>query len=263
MITIEASLVSPDAYGVGPELRLHGEEFVPGLRLLVDALRPYGIPVGIQLWHPGRQTLLGEPIAPSPIPLSSADAGPARADASRRSATLVDYYALSAWVSQQAGFDFVEIHGAHCYLPCEFISPLSNRRTDEYGGPLENRARFPLEIVEAIRARVRHRLPGHVPDQRRRGRRGRLRGRGRRGRLPAPGGRGRLRDQRLGGQLVRAPPDDRADVPPARLPAAARRADPRGGRRPRDRRRAASTTRRSRRPRSPEARPTSSRSAAR
>ena len=67
--------------------------------------------------------------------------------------TLVDYYALSAWVSQEAGFDFVEIHGAHCYLPCEFISPLSNRRTDEYGGSLENRARFPLEIVEAIRAR--------------------------------------------------------------------------------------------------------------
>ena len=71
MITLEASLVSPDAYGVGPELRLHGDQFVPGLRRLVDALRPSGIPVGIQLWHPGRQTLLGEPIAPSPVPSSS------------------------------------------------------------------------------------------------------------------------------------------------------------------------------------------------
>jgi 2,4-dienoyl-CoA reductase-like NADH-dependent reductase (Old Yellow Enzyme family)/thioredoxin reductase len=152
MITLEASLVSPDAYGVGPELRLHGEEFVPGLRRLVEALRPSGIPVGIQLWHPGRQTLLGEPIAPSPVPLSSRTPVPHELTVDEIR-TLVDYYALSAWVSQEAGFDFVEIHGAHCYLPCEFISPLSNRRTDEYGGSLENRARFPLEIVEAIRAR--------------------------------------------------------------------------------------------------------------
>jgi 2,4-dienoyl-CoA reductase-like NADH-dependent reductase (Old Yellow Enzyme family) len=153
MITIEASLVSPDAYGVGPELRLHGEEFVPGLRQLVDALRPSGIPVGIQLWHPGRQTLLGEPIAPSPIPLSSRTPVPHELTLEEIH-TLVDYYALSAWVSQQAGFDFVEIHGAHCYLPCEFISPLSNRRTDEYGGPLENRARLLVETVEAIRREV-------------------------------------------------------------------------------------------------------------
>ena len=152
MITLEASLVSPDAYGVGPELRLHGEEFVPGLRRLVDALRPSGIPVGIQLWHPGRQTLLGEPIAPSPVPLSSRT--PVPHELSREEIhALVDFYALSAWTSQQAGFDFVEVHGAHCYLPCEFISPLSNRRTDEYGGSLENRARFALEIVEAIRGR--------------------------------------------------------------------------------------------------------------
>jgi 2,4-dienoyl-CoA reductase-like NADH-dependent reductase (Old Yellow Enzyme family)/thioredoxin reductase len=158
MITLEASLVSPDAYGVGPELRLHGEEFVPGLRRLVDALRPSGIPVGIQLWHPGRQTLLGEPIAPSPVPLSSRT--PVPHELSREEIRmLVDFYARSAWVSQEAGFDFVEVHGAHCYLPCEFISPLSNRRTDEYGGSLENRARFALEIVEAIRARCGSEFP--------------------------------------------------------------------------------------------------------
>jgi len=152
MLTIEASLVSPDAYGVGPELRLHGEEYIPGLRRLVEALRPYEIPIGIQLWHPGRQTLLGTPIAPSPVPLSSRTPIPHELTRDEIH-TLVDYYALSAWVSQEAGFDFVEIHGAHCYLPCEFISPLSNLRTDEYGGPLENRARFPLEIVDAVRER--------------------------------------------------------------------------------------------------------------
>jgi len=112
MITIEASLVSPDAYGVGPELRLHGEEYIPGLQRLVEALRPYGIPIGIQLWHPGRQTLLGEPIAPSPVPLSSRT--PIPHELTREEIhTLVDYYALSAWVSQRAGFDFGEVDGAH------------------------------------------------------------------------------------------------------------------------------------------------------
>jgi len=116
MITIEASLVSPDAYGVGPELRLHGEEYIPGLRRLVEALRPYEIPIGIQLWHPGRQTLLGEPIAPSPVPLSSRTPIPHELTV-EEIRTLIDYYALSAWVSKEAGFDFVEIHGAHCYLP--------------------------------------------------------------------------------------------------------------------------------------------------
>ena len=152
MMTLEASLVSPDAHGVGPELRLHGREFLPGLRALVDGLRPYGIPIGIQLWHPGRQTLLGEPIGPSAVPLSSRTPMP-------RALTVADihdyvgWYALSAETAREAGFDYVEVHGAHCYLPCEFISPLSNLRDDEYGGPLENRARFPLEIVRAIRER--------------------------------------------------------------------------------------------------------------
>lgn len=152
MITIEASLIAPDSYGVGPELRLHGDEFVLGLRRLVEALRPYEIPVGIQLWHPGRQTLLGTPIAPSPVPLSPRT--PVPHELTREEiAALVGQYALSAACAQEAGFDYVEVHGAHCYLPCEFLSPLSNLREDEYGGPLENRARFALEVVAAMRER--------------------------------------------------------------------------------------------------------------
>jgi len=152
MMTLEASLVSPDAHGVGPELRLHGREFLPGLTRLVDGLRPFGIPVGIQLWHPGRQTLLGEPVGPSAVPLSSRTPVP-RALTVEDIHDYVGWYALSAEIAREAGFDYVEVHGAHCYLPCEFISPLSNLRDDEYGGPLEKRARFPLEIVRAIRER--------------------------------------------------------------------------------------------------------------
>ena len=218
MITIEASLVSPDAYGVGPELRLHGEEYIPGLQRLVEALRPYGIPIGIQLWHPGRQTLLGEPIAPSPVPLSSRTPIPHELTLEEIH-TLVDYYALSAWVSQQAGFDFVEVHGAHCYLPCEFISPLSNLRTDEYGGSLENRARFPLEIVAAIRERCGTDYPVMYRISGAEGAEGGFEVEDAAAVCQMLRGRGRVRDQRLGRQLVRAPPDDRPDVPSARLPA--------------------------------------------
>jgi NADPH-dependent 2,4-dienoyl-CoA reductase/sulfur reductase-like enzyme len=65
---------------------------------------------------------------------------------------LIEYYAESAVNCRHAGYDFVEVHGAHCYLPCEFLSPLSNTRQDEYGGDLRGRARFMLEIVAAIRA---------------------------------------------------------------------------------------------------------------
>ncbi|MBV8221517.1 MAG: NADPH dehydrogenase, partial [Solirubrobacterales bacterium] len=123
MIVLEASLVSPDAYGVGPELRLHDERYVPGLGRLADAVHAHDVPVGVQLWHPGRQTLLGEPVAPSPVPLSPRTPVP-RALTRQDIRRLIDYYALSASHCQAAGFDFVEVHGAHCYLPCEFLSPL-------------------------------------------------------------------------------------------------------------------------------------------
>lgn len=149
MISVEASLIAPDSFGVGPEIRLHGSEFVPGLSRLAAAVKTYDCAVGIQLWHPGRQTLLGRPIAPSPIPLSPRTPVPHELTVGEISGLVRRYAEAAAWC-QQAGFDFVEVHGAHCYLPCEFMSPLSNRRTDQYGGDLQNRARFSLEIVAAI-----------------------------------------------------------------------------------------------------------------
>jgi 2,4-dienoyl-CoA reductase (NADPH2) len=151
LICVEASLVSPEAYGVGPEIRLHDPKFVPGLRRLAVAVQDEGVPVGVQLWHPGRQTLLGEPIAPSAVPLSPRTKVPhaLTVDEIRQ---LIGRYAESAYNCREAGHDFVEVHAAHCYLPCEFLSPLSNRREDDYGGSLENRARFLLEIVAAIRS---------------------------------------------------------------------------------------------------------------
>jgi 2,4-dienoyl-CoA reductase (NADPH2) len=152
-ICIEATIITPETAGVGPETRIHGSEYVPGLRRLVEAVKAHDVTVGLQLWHPGRQTTLGKPVAPSPISIAKRGDPP-------HALTLDDIeeiytrYAEGAAHTKEAGFDFVEVHGAHCYLPCEFMSPLSNTRDDEYGGSLENRALFPIRVVEAIRRAV-------------------------------------------------------------------------------------------------------------
>jgi 2,4-dienoyl-CoA reductase-like NADH-dependent reductase (Old Yellow Enzyme family)/NADPH-dependent 2,4-dienoyl-CoA reductase/sulfur reductase-like enzyme len=151
MLTVEASLVAPGPSAIGPELRLHDDRFIPDLARLVDAVHAEGVPIGIQLWHPGRQTNLSEPVAPSPVPLSPRTPVP-RELTQDDIRELIGLYASAAVRCREAGFDYVEVHAAHCYLPCEFLSPLVNRRTDEYGGDLSGRARFLLEIVAAIRS---------------------------------------------------------------------------------------------------------------
>jgi 2,4-dienoyl-CoA reductase-like NADH-dependent reductase (Old Yellow Enzyme family)/thioredoxin reductase len=158
MITVEASLINPSASAIGPELRLHGPEFVPGLRRLTDAVHAEGVPVGAQLWHPGRQTLLSRPVAPSPVPLGPNSPVP-HVLTVEQIERLIGWFATSARHCREAGFDFVEIHAAHCYLPCEFLSPRSNLRTDGYGGDLRARARFLLELVAAVVDEVGAEIP--------------------------------------------------------------------------------------------------------
>ena len=151
MVTVEASLVAPGRSAIGPELRLHDSKFIPDLARLVSSVKGEGAAVGIQLWHPGRQTNLSEPVAPSAVPLSPRTPVPRELTQSDIG-ELVGHYASAAVRCREAGFDYIEVHAAHCYLPCEFLSPLVNRRSDEYGGGLVNRARFLLEIVRAVRA---------------------------------------------------------------------------------------------------------------
>jgi len=150
MVTVEASLIGPGPSAIGPELRLHDDVFIPDLTRLVAAVKAEGSAIGIQLWHPGRQTNLSEPVAPSPVPLSPRT--PVPRELTREDIhEIIEQYASAARRCRDAGFDFVEVHAAHCYLPCEFLSALVNQRTDEYGGELDNRARFLLEVVAAVR----------------------------------------------------------------------------------------------------------------
>lgn len=146
-ITVEGCLVSAET--VGPEPKICGPEYLPGLRKLVDTLKAYDVTVGVQLMHPGRQVVAGPTVAPSPVPLNSHAPVP-HALSAGEIAAIVEDYARATDLAREAGFEFVEVHGAHGYLPSNFLSPLDNRRTDEYGGSLANRARFSLEVARAI-----------------------------------------------------------------------------------------------------------------
>jgi 2,4-dienoyl-CoA reductase (NADPH2) len=155
-ITVEGCLVSPGT--IGPEPRISGREYLPGLRALVDALRPYDVTVGVQLMHPGRQVVEGPSVAPSPVPLNPRSPVP-HALTAPEIAVIVADYARAAELAREAGFDFLEVHGAHGYLPSNFLSPQFNRRTDGYGGDLAGRARFSVEVAEAIVDAVGDDLP--------------------------------------------------------------------------------------------------------
>lgn len=126
-----------------------------GLDRLARAAGPCSV---MQLSHPGRQALWtrAQPVAPSPVRLT---VGPMfkqpRALAAGEIEELVERFAEAARMADVAGFAGMEVHGAHGYLVSQFLSPRANQRTDEWGGSLENRARFLLAIVERVRAKVR------------------------------------------------------------------------------------------------------------
>jgi 2,4-dienoyl-CoA reductase-like NADH-dependent reductase (Old Yellow Enzyme family)/NADPH-dependent 2,4-dienoyl-CoA reductase/sulfur reductase-like enzyme len=138
------------------QMGIYDDDHVPGLRRLTDAVHEHDVRIGIQIAHAGRQTthhyLNGlEPEAPSPVPEPLLGETPAELTR-ERIAEIHEEFVRAAIRGREAGFDVVEIHGAHGYLHHSFVSPLSNLRTDEYGGSLENRSRFSVESVRALRA---------------------------------------------------------------------------------------------------------------
>ncbi len=150
MMVVENCIIDPDVLGVGPELQLHNEIHLPGLQQLAEVIKGFGAVAGLQLNHMGRQTTLGKPVAPSPIPISEKGPAPRVLNTDDIQYVTDEFVRAAGWV-KQVGFDFVELHGAHGYLMCEFMSPVSNRRDDEYGGDFERRLKFPLQIIEGIR----------------------------------------------------------------------------------------------------------------
>jgi len=154
LIMVQFTAVAPNGRSSLWPLGIWDDRFVPGLRRLADTIHDAGAKAGIQIAHAGGQTrsefIDGEqPVAPSPIPRLK---GEVPRELTKAEITgLVEAFGQAARRAEEAGFDAVEVHMAHGYLINQFLSPLSNRRTDEYGGDLEGRVRFALEILQRVR----------------------------------------------------------------------------------------------------------------
>ncbi len=156
-------LIIIEDYAVAPEGRgfwtagLWDDAQIEPHRALVERIHAHGAKVLAQIYHCGRQTspaVIGcQPVSASTMPDPSSGIVP-RALSTDEIHTIVDQFAATARRAKEAGFDGVEIHGAHGYLIAQFMSYHANRRTDGYGGTLANRLRFPLEIITAIRDEV-------------------------------------------------------------------------------------------------------------
>jgi 2,4-dienoyl-CoA reductase-like NADH-dependent reductase (Old Yellow Enzyme family) len=162
LITVE--MASPEKCGRHRrhEVGIYDDRFVPGLTRLVGEIHRGGAKASIQLGHGGAHTridICGEmPIAPSAIPHPVYETTfeiiiPEEMSKARIAQTIAAH-AAAAKRAQSAGFDCVEVHAAHGYLISQFHAPFENRRSDEYGGSLENRARFGLEVLRAVKAAV-------------------------------------------------------------------------------------------------------------
>jgi 2,4-dienoyl-CoA reductase-like NADH-dependent reductase (Old Yellow Enzyme family) len=134
---------------------IYDDRFVAGLRLVTEAVHTHPSRIFLQIAHAGRQTKPrlagGTPVSPSPVYDPSVKLEP-RELAGAEIRALIEDFVKAAQRAKEAGFDGVQLHMAHGYLLSSFISPHVNRRTDEWGGSLENRARMALDIVRGIKA---------------------------------------------------------------------------------------------------------------
>jgi 2,4-dienoyl-CoA reductase-like NADH-dependent reductase (Old Yellow Enzyme family)/thioredoxin reductase len=170
-ITEVACVDSPLGKTIVNQLRIDHDSYVPGLNHLAQTVHAYGGKIAVQLHHAGRQTSLAvtgglQPVSASDVAYYDKYGIPPAAWVSQpRPLTveeigrLVEKFAESAERAKRAQMDAVELHGAHGYLIGQFLSPYTNKRTDAYGGSLERRMRFALEIVQRVREKVGARFP--------------------------------------------------------------------------------------------------------
>jgi 2,4-dienoyl-CoA reductase-like NADH-dependent reductase (Old Yellow Enzyme family) len=169
LLTIEATSVTPEGRISYGDTGLWSDENETAMAQVLESVRRWSdMPIAIQLGHAGRKASTDKPwfggkqiapgeengwqtVAPSPVPFLDGETAPVELDEAGL-ARIRDAFADSAGRAARLGLAAVQLHGAHGYLLHQFLSPLSNRRTDEYGGSLENRMRFPLEVFDAVRA---------------------------------------------------------------------------------------------------------------
>jgi 2,4-dienoyl-CoA reductase-like NADH-dependent reductase (Old Yellow Enzyme family)/thioredoxin reductase len=158
LLRVEATYVDPVGKGRPFQLGAHADHVLPELERMIVAVHAAGGLVSLELAHCGRQSssqISGfQPVAPSPVPCEASGGWMPRELTVTEIADIVERFATAAARIEKAGVDVVEIHGASGYLVNAFLSPYTNLREDQYGGSFENRMRFPLEVVEAIRGAV-------------------------------------------------------------------------------------------------------------
>src|SRR5882672_10425270 len=174
LVITEASAVTPEGRISPQDLGIYKDAHVEMLQRIVRFLHAQGSAAGTQLAHAGRKGSTQRPwdghsavhpkdggwipVAPSAEPFSETYPVPRPLETSEIHG-IVDAFRDAAGRAREAGFDMLELHGAHGYLIHEFLSPLTNTRTDRYGGSFENRIRLCLEIVDAVREVWPERLP--------------------------------------------------------------------------------------------------------
>lgn len=170
LLIVEATAVTPEGRISPADLGIWNDEQEAGFKSLLSEIKDYSpIKMGIQLAHAGRKASTEIPwktdrqlsiaeggwqtVAPSTLPFNPDDSAP-NALSEAEIAAHIDAFVAAALRAERAGFELLELHGAHGYLLHEFLSPLSNQRTDRYGGSFENRIRFLMEVFTAVREKV-------------------------------------------------------------------------------------------------------------
>ena len=156
-IIVEATYIAQQGRARRFQLAVDRDETIPGLKRLVDAVHSHGAKISLQINHAGRQAssaLSGERIV-SASPIACTPKGEVPKPLEKEEINkIIASFGRAAFRAKEAGFDGVEIHGAHGYLIHQFVSSLSNQRTDDYGGTLKNRMRLALEVLKEVRRSV-------------------------------------------------------------------------------------------------------------
>ena len=152
MIVLEATGVLPEGRISNKDLGIWDDAHIDGLKQVVEGIKAYGAKAAIQLAHAGRKaTVEGEIFAPSAIAFTNDYQTPTEMTLSDIE-KVIQAFKQAAIRAKKAGFDVLEIHGAHGYLVSTFLSPATNKRTDAYGGSQENRYRLLRQVIDAIRS---------------------------------------------------------------------------------------------------------------
>jgi len=162
LIIVEMACVTRDQRGMSRQLAIWEDKFLPGLKDLADTIHSAGGRAFLQLQHAGREAYSADTenpaVAPSSVP-GAMRGGVPRELTIPEIHDIVQDFTSAAVRARDAGFDGVEFHGAHIYLIQQFLSPLTNKRTDEYGGDVDGRARFALEVLKETRKRLGKEFP--------------------------------------------------------------------------------------------------------